>query len=146
MDDRNSGIWRAGAFQTNCHRPRLICGRRRFEWRCITALVQRIMLYKKRLVIVVAAAGSDPNNPTEHDLTNAQISALVISRQRRFCRNRRLGVYLEYRGPVLREVRLNLPEIARRVGNGLANGQTVDPNGDQTPSPIISFLLQLRDS
>ncbi len=104
------------------------------------------MLYKDRLVVVIAAAGSDPSNPTKHDLTNAEISALVVSRQLRFRRYRRRGVYLEYRGPNLREVRVDLPEIAKRVRDGLATSQTVDRQVDRTPSPIVSFLLQLRDS
>lgn len=142
MNDRNRWIWLAGAFQNRCNRPELICERRRFEWRGITALVQRVMLYRKRLVIVIAAAGNDPRNPTEHDLTNAQISALVISRQSQFRRNNRLGVYLEYPGPTLLEVRLDLRAIVEKLRNRWPVDGTCDPHACRTPSPIVSLLLR----
>ena len=146
VDEQNRSIWLAGAFGDKSSQPKQICGRQRFEWRAITALVQRIMVDGKRLVIVVAAAGSDPRNPTQHDLTNAQISALIVSRQSQFRRYRCLNLYLEYRGPTLLEVRVDLRKIAWRLRNRWANCEAEDSHSYKTPSPILAFLLRRYES
>ena len=144
MNERNSWIWQAGAFSDKNRSPEVLCGQQRFEWRGTTALVQRLMRVRRELWVVVSAAGTDPRQPTEHDLTNAAVTALVVCRQREFRRFRKwLRVYLEYAGPILSEAPVDLRAIAASLKKQERTRSGLRDSSSSTPSPIVSYLLRM---
>ena len=145
MDRENRWIWQAGAFAHKCGIPQLLCRRQRFEWRNVACLVERIMLDRRKLLIVVRAAGKDPRNPSEHDQRNAAITALVVSRQPEFRPyRRRMRVYLEYPGPVMLETTVDLASATKLVAAEISATRRNSDCPDRLASPILSYLLGRR--
>lgn len=143
----NDDIWRAGAFSDKCERAEPICGRKRFSWRGIITVVQRIEDQGGTLNIVVAAAGQDCRNPTAHDLTHAAVSALVISKQKKFrCYSERTRVYLEYAQSTIVAVDVDLVEAEHQVSQQLLASDPAGKLRTPLPSALVGFLQRFQKS
>ncbi|NNE36313.1 MAG: hypothetical protein HKN13_13835 [Rhodothermales bacterium] len=144
MIKTNRDIWKAGAFSDKCDKAVQVCARKRFSWHGIIAIAKRIEIQGSRLNLVVAAAGQDFRNSTPHDLTNASVTALVISKQRRFRQyNNKMRVYLEYGDSALVRVDVDLRETEQELR---ANFLGPEPSGQlklPMPSALFGFLKKM---
>jgi len=122
---------------------RLICGPGEFRWRSIIARVEYILEYDNRLCVIVLANGVDPRHPNEQDTTNAELTAVVVSRQIRFrLSTKRLSVFLKYAGHTQCEVDVDIPKATKLVRNYLRNSRQTD---EQWPLPtsVLGYLMNL---
>jgi len=143
MIKSNDEIWRAGAFSDKCEKAEPICGRKRFSWRGIITVVQRIEDQGGTLNIVIAAAGQDCRNPTSHDLAHASACALVLSKQRKFRRySERMRVYLEYPRSMIVAVAIDPCEAERQVRRRFLDLEAADKLRSPLPSCLLDFLAR----
>jgi hypothetical protein len=147
MIKSNEEIWRAGAFSDKCEKAEPICGRKRFSWRGIITVVQRIEDQGGALNIVITAAGQDCRTPTEHDLTHASVSALVVSKQKKFrCYSKRMRVYLEYDHSTIVAVDVDLRDAERQVWQQLLVSEPAGKLRTPLPSILVGFLQRFQKS
>ena len=117
-----------------------ICGPKTFIWKRLVTRVAFISRARDRLVVVVPALGTDPRNPSQCDITNARLAALVISKRLRWRRLRRsLALYLQYPNHCQLEINPERDETRRAVKAYFSRSKT-GPH-DFLPTPLLSYLL-----
>lgn len=141
MIEKNEDIWKAGAFSDKCDKAVQVCARKRFSWHSVITIAKRIEIQGSTLNVVVAAAGQDFRNSTPHDLTNASVTALIISKQRRFRQyGNRMRVYLEYGDSTIVGVDVDLRETEQEVQETLLNSERSGRLKMPMPSALLGFL------
>lgn len=129
------------------HRSRavkLLHGPREFRWKSLIAKVEYVLQYRDRNCVAVLAAGNDPRNPSKHDILNAKLTAVVVSRQIRFrFSGKSLTVYLKYPHNTQREVEVDLEVTMRMVEQHLAQSRQVGKT-HPVPTPALAYLLNMH--
>ena len=145
MIRNNDDIWKAGAFNDRRDKPARICSRSRMTWRGIITVVERIEVVGRTLIVVIDAAGSDDRQPSNHDLTNAAVATLIVSKQRRFRRYRnRIRTYLQYGRSTLHQIDVDLSVIEKQVYRDYLMQQTAVDTRLPMISPLFSIVKKIR--
>lgn len=117
-----------------------IWGPKTFKWKRLVTRVAFVARARDRLVVVVPALGTDPRNPSQCDITNARLAALVISKRLRWRLWRTsLALYLGYPNKCQVEVTANYDETLRAVETYLSKSKT--DLREFLPTPLLSYLL-----
>jgi len=122
----------------------LLCGPREFRWKSLVARVEYILQYHDRNCIVVLAAGNDPRIPSKHDVLNARLTAVVVSRQIRYrLSGKPITTYLKYAGNTQREVEVDLDATTRMIKQHLAQSRQLG-KAHAVPTPALAYLLNMH--
>lgn len=122
----------------------LLCGPRVFRWKSLVARVEYVLQYRDRYCIVVLAAGNDPRIPSKHDVLNAELTAVVVSRQFRFrFSGKPLTTYLKYAHNTQREIEVDLDATTRMMTQHIARSRRLG-NGHPIPTPALAYLLNMH--
>ena len=144
MKTENQRIWSAGAFTGKRNRLRKASGRAYVRWHGIVAQVEALLIDRNDLVILVSAAGDNPRNPSEHDITHAQVASLIVMKQQQFSAyKKRTRTYLTYTSGCRVEVDCDLRRTEIELRKTLGDRKDKQPEVPM-PSPLMSFFINRR--
>ena len=138
----NKNLWMAGALNHKRVAFRELDVPLRATWRGITAKASQILTDGERLVIIVSAAGPLRPLPSEHDVQNAQISALVFSKQPLANRYKTVSAFLRDDCGSQFHVDVDLTAIERRLARNVLRQRRGGSRNSVVPSPLVGFLLK----
>lgn len=141
----NDDIWKAGAFNDKRQSALLLCKRKRFEWKGVITVVERLLLEDTGLIIVISALGSDHQHPTPLDMTNASLATVVVVNRRLFRKYRRnVRTYLEYANGAMLEVGVDVKESEQMVLRELSITGDSRRRRLRIASSVFGYLLRHR--
>jgi len=141
----NEDIWKAGAFNDKRESALLLCKRKRFEWKGVITVVERLLLEDNGLIIVISALGSDHQHPTPLDMTNASLATVVVVNRRLFRKYRRnVRTYLEYANGAMLEVGVDVKESEQMVLRELSITGDSRRRRLRIASSVFGYLLRHR--
>ncbi len=117
-------------------------GRQRLRWNGVYCQVEALCVVNGRLRVEVAAAGTDPMQPTHHDRTHAAVSTFLALKQPD-CESLTGNVrtYLRYESGEAVAVECDLDDIAERIVEVLDDRHNSHQMALSIPSPLLAFLL-----
>jgi len=140
----NENIWKAGAFNGMRVRHDIVSGPRRLQWGRLVGQVDSILRGNGRLIVVVAATGDDPRNPTCLDIRNAQLASLIVSKQWRYrLVRRKVTAYLKYAPHTQVEVAVNLEKTLAETNAYFSQARNSDTAGI-LPTHLLSYLMNRK--
>lgn len=143
----NEDIWKPTTWNSKRERSIRVCGRKRFFWHTIYTVVERVEIQGSTLIVVVAAAGQDYRNPTEHDLANSAAAAFVVAKQRKFKPYRGdLRIYLEYPGSIVLGIDVDIDETEDRIRSSMLKEKSRGQLQLPIPSMFFNLLQKMRRS
>tara|TARA_R110002096_G_scaffold283228_4_gene477279 strand:+ start:17519 stop:17923 length:405 start_codon:yes stop_codon:yes gene_type:complete len=131
----------AGAFNDKRRRLDVISGPTELRWGRIVTHVECVLEDPTQFIVIVAAAGNEPSNPSDIDIANAQLAAMVAWKQhRRFMQRKRTRALLRYPNGAQVEIDVDIKATMRRLNVYLASARagTVQPT---LPTPLLSYFL-----
>lgn len=138
----NKEIWRAGTFDHKRQPLNVVSGPRELRWQNLVTKVDGIFQDRERVVIIVAAIGKDPREPSNHDLMNARLAAVLARKQLRWRLSRKtFCLYLRFPPCTQVLVDFDFEETVERVINYLRDARREKPSAI-LPTPLLSYLLQ----
>lgn len=138
----NKEVWRAGAFDHKRQPLNVMSGPCELRWRNLVTVVDGILQDRERVVIIVAATGDDPRKPSDHDLVNARLSAVIVRKQLRWRLSRKtFCLYLRFRPHTQVEVDFDFEETVARANNYLRDARG-DSSSAILPTPLLSYLIR----
>ena len=141
----NDDIWKAGAFNDKRQSALLLCKRKRFEWKGVITVVERLLLEDTGLIIVISALGSDHQHPTPLDMTNASLATVVVVNRRLFRKYRRnVRTYMEYANGAMLEVGVDVKESEQMVLRELSITGDSRRRRLRIASSVFGYLLRHR--
>lgn len=141
----NEDIWKAGAFNDKRRSASLLCKRKRFEWKGVVTVVERLLLEDTDLIIVISAIGSDHRHPTLFDMTNASLATVIVINRRLFRKYRRnVRTYLEYANGVMVNVCVDVQKTEQMALREMSvTGDSMERR-NRIKSSILGLLLRHR--
>ncbi len=140
----NQNIWKAGAFNEKRNRLDIISGPRELRWGRLVGKVDSILRGNGRLIVVVAATGDDPRNPTRQDIINVQLAALLLSKQWRYRLARReVTAYLGYASHTQVEIVVDIKRTLAEINAYFSRARNSD-TADILPTPLLSYLMNRK--
>ena len=137
----NKRIWMAGHFDTKRTPMRELPNRSALAWRGVVARAKQLLADGDRLIVIVATANSLCTEPSAHDILNAQLTALVISKQE-FARSfEMIKTYLQDQSECRFEVETDLKRIERKFRTKFLAQRKHQLPGSPIPSPVACFLI-----
>jgi len=140
-DTTNERIWKAGYFNHKRTAMRELSNDSTVTWLGVVARTERLLADGDRLVVVVATANSLCIEPSAHDVLNAQLSALVVSKQG-FARSfETINTYLQDQNERRFEVETDLKRIERKFRTDFLARRRNHHSDPPIPSPVACFLM-----
>lgn len=140
----NKEIWRAGAFDHKRQPLKVVSGPYELRWKNLITKVDGIFQNRERVVIIVAATGNDPREPSDHDLLDARLAAVLAIKQLRWRLSRKTFCpYLRFRPYTQVEVDFDFEEAAALINDYLKHARSENPPAI-LPTPLLSYLLNNR--
>lgn len=137
----NASIWFPGTWKSRLGRLEVVCEKEELTWSGLVAHVEAVLAERSQVFIVVRAVGTNPRDLSDCDIANAELTSLVVSRQRwRTIRRKEIRALLQFPGNCRVEVDVNLGAIADRLRAYRANTRqqgSISP----IPTPLLSYLL-----
>ena len=141
MKADNASIWFPSNWKSRLGRLEVICEKEELMWCGLVAHVEAVLAERAQVFVVVRAVGTSPRDLSDCDIANAELTSLVVSRQRwRTIRRKEIRALLQFPGNCRVEVDVNLGAIADRLRTYRANTRqqgSISP----IPTPILSYLL-----
>jgi hypothetical protein len=141
MTTDNSSIWIPSHWNAKRQPFEIICEDRELAWCGIVTRVDTVLTDHTQVLVVIQAVGSNPKKPSECDVANAELSALVVSQQRwRNLRRKEIRALLKFPHNCRVEVDVDLNTTKRRLKEYFANSR--QPRFElPLPTPVLSYLM-----
>ena len=144
MNNKDNPSLQLSLYPCRSNAVKLLCGPSEFRWNSLVARVEYVLQYRDRNCVIVLAAGNDPRIPSKHDVLNAKLTAVVVSRQIRFRFSRKpLKTYLKYAHNTQREVEVDLDLTAKMIKQHLAQSRQ-PAQAHPVPTPALAYLLNMH--
>ena len=137
----NSFIWIPSYWNFKREPLEVVCENQELTWSGMVARVEAVLTDRAQVFVVALAVGTNPRDLSDCDIANAELTSLVVSRQRwRTIRRKEIRALLQFPGNCRVEVDVNLGAIAEKLRAYRANTRqqgSISP----IPTPVLSYLL-----
>lgn len=111
-----------------------------FRWQGIECRPTAVYIADHALLVICAAAGSDPRDPSDFDRQNAQLAALIVARSIRWPRGREVRALLQYEEGMNVEVSVSLQGLSERIADCLSRLRLPSPP-QRLPNAVVTYLI-----
>lgn len=141
MTNDNSSIWIPSHWNAKRQPFEIICENRELAWCGIVTRVDAVLTDHTQVLVVIQAVGGNPKKPSECDVANAELSALVVSHQRwRDLRRKEIRTLLTFPGNCRAEVDVDLDTTRRRLKEYFATSR--QPTSElPLPTSVLGYLM-----
>lgn len=141
MPRKSSSVDTRTAQMLRCARhPLISVNKQEFRWQGIECRPAAVYIADRTLLVISAAEGADPREPSNFDRQNAQLTAFLVARSIRWPRSREVRALLRYGDGMNVEVSASAQGLSQRITECLARLQLPGPP-DALPNAVMTYLL-----